>query len=68
VVELQARVGRRWRTFAALRTDRTGRVRRIHRFTPVSTGRTYRFRLLARRESAYPFETGWSRVVAVRVL
>jgi hypothetical protein len=68
VVELQARVGGRWRTFATVRTDRRGRVRRTHRFTPASTGRTYRFRLLARRESAYPFETGWSQVVAVRIL
>jgi hypothetical protein len=68
VVELQAHVGHRWRTFATVRTDRRGRVRRTHRFTPASSGRTYRFRLLARRESAYPFETGWSQAVAVRVL
>jgi hypothetical protein len=68
VVELQARVDRRWRTFATVRTDRRGRVRRTHRFTPASSGRTYRFRLLARRESAYPFETGWSQTVAVRIL
>jgi hypothetical protein len=68
VVELQARVDRRWRTFETVRTDRRGRVRRTHRFTPASSGRTYRFRLLARRESAYPFETGWSQTVAVRIL
>jgi hypothetical protein len=68
VVELQARVGGRWRTFATVRTDRRGRIRRTHRFTPASSGRTYRFRLLARRESAFPFETGWSQVIAVRVL
>jgi hypothetical protein len=68
VVEVQARVDGRWRTFAAVRTDRRGRVRHAHRFKPSSTGRTYWFRVLARRESGYPFETGTSRAVAVRVL
>ncbi len=68
LVELQARVGAGWRTFATVRADRRGRLRHTHRFAAGSAGRTYWFRLRIRRESAYPFETGTSRAVAVRVL
>jgi hypothetical protein len=68
LVELQARVGARWRTFATVRANRRGRVRHTHRFASISAGRTFWFRLRVRRESAYPFETGTSRAVAVRVL
>ncbi len=67
LVELQARVRAGWRTFATVRSDRRGRVRHSHRFSAVSAGHTYRFRLRVRREAAYPFETGASRAVAVRV-
>ena len=68
VVDVQARVGAGWRTFATVRTGRDGRLRHRHRFTPSSSGRTYRFRVLARRETAYPYEAGASAAVAVRVL
>jgi hypothetical protein len=68
LVDLQARVGAGWRTFATTRTDRRGRLRHRHRFTPSSSGRTYRFRVLARKETAYPYESGASAIVAVRVL
>ena len=68
LVELQARVGASWRTFATVRSDRRGRVRHVRRFAPASAGRTYLIRLRVRRESAYPFETGTSRAVAVRVV
>ena len=68
LVELQARVGAGWRTFATVRSDRRGRVRHTRRFAPTSAGRTYRIRLRVRREQSYPFETATSRVVAVRVL
>ena len=51
-----------------MRADRRGRLRHTHRFAAGSAGRTYLFRLRIRRESAYPFETGTSRAVAVRVL
>jgi hypothetical protein len=67
LVELQARVRAGWRTFATVRSDRRGRVRHSHRFSAGSAGHTYRFRLRVRREAAYPFETGTSRAVAVRV-
>ena len=68
LVDVQARVGAGWRTFATVRTDRRGRFEHRHRFAPSSSGRTYRFRVLARRETAYPYERGASAAVAVRVL
>ena len=67
LVELQAQVGAGWRTFATVRTDRRGRFHHIHRFLPMSGGRTYSFRLRIPRESAYPFELSASRPLAVRV-
>jgi hypothetical protein len=67
LVELQARVGAVWRSFATVRSDRRGRLRHIHRFNATSAGRTYWLRLMVRREAAYPFETGTSRAIAVRV-
>jgi hypothetical protein len=67
VVEVQALVGAGWRTFATVRSDRRGRLRHRHRFAPTSAGRTFWFRLRVPRESAYPYETGTSRAVAVRV-
>ena len=68
LVELQARVGAGWRTFATVRSDRRGRLRHTHRFATVSSGRTYWIRLRIRREPSYPFETGSSPAVAVRVI
>jgi len=67
LVELQARVGAGWRTFATLRTDRRGLFRHTHRFAAVSGGRTYWFRVRVRRETAYPFESATTRPLAVRV-
>jgi hypothetical protein len=68
LVELQALVGAGWRTFATVRSDRRGRVRYTRSFAAASAGRSYRIRLRVRREPAYPFETGTSRAVIVRVL
>jgi hypothetical protein len=67
LVEVQALVGAGWRTFATVRSDRRGRIRHAHRFSTAAGGRTYRLRLRVRREPSYPFETGTSRAVAVRV-
>jgi hypothetical protein len=68
LVDVQARVGGGWRTFATVRTGRRGRLRHRHRFAPSSSGRTYWFRVLARKETAYPYESAASPAVAVRVL
>jgi hypothetical protein len=66
LVELQARVRAGWRTFATLRTDRRGRFHHVHRFS-TSAGGTYWFRVRVRHETAYPFESATTRVLAVRV-
>jgi hypothetical protein len=67
LVELQARVGAGWRTFATLRTDRHGRFGHAHRFSPVSGGRSFWVRLRVRAEAAYPYESATSRPRVVRV-
>jgi len=67
LVELQARVGVSWRTFATVRADRRGWLRYTHHFAAGSAGHTYLVRLRVPREAAYPFERGTSRPVAVRV-
>lgn len=67
IVELQARTkGRGWMTFRTIRTTRGGRFTSRYRFRrggPV----TYQLRVRARAASDYPFETGTSRPVRVRV-
>jgi hypothetical protein len=68
LVDVQARVDGSWRTFATVRTGRRGRLRHRHRFAASSSGRTYWFRVLARKETAYPYESAASAAVAVRVL
>jgi 5-hydroxyisourate hydrolase-like protein (transthyretin family) len=67
-VALQARVGRKWRTFKQLRTDSDGRFRGKYRFTQTIGFVRYVFRALVKRQSGYPYEPGASRKrkVAVR--
>src|SRR5947209_4070091 len=68
VVEMQVRIGDRWRTFATTRTHgAAGRFAYRYRFTRTFARVTYRFRALARAEAAYPYATGASPTVRVRV-
>lgn len=68
VVDLQVRLAARWRSFAVVRTTRTGRYRHRHRFRHVTRHPArFRFRARVRRDAAYPFTSGRSRVVAVVV-
>ena len=67
LVELQAREGGDWRTFASLRSDRRGRFATRYRFQRTFSPRTYRFRARARAEARFPFVLGVSRSVPVRV-
>ncbi len=69
LVELQARGkgGGRWITFRTVRSDGQGRYRVRYQFRNTVGPVTYVFRARAREEAAYPFLTGVSRVVAVRV-
>ena len=59
-VALQARVGRKWRTFKQVRTDSDGRFRGKYRFTQTRDRIRYAFRALVKRQSGYPYEPGSS--------
>jgi hypothetical protein len=65
-VEIQVRVGRRWRDVVATRAKARGRFRATYRFQR-SAGVTYRFRAVVRPEPGYPYIVGASRPVRVRV-
>jgi hypothetical protein len=67
LIDLQAYYRRRWRTFATPRTDSKGAWRFRYRFEATRGLVTYRFRALVRREAAYPYELGRSRVLRVTV-
>lgn len=67
LVELQVRVRNKWRTFATTRSGPRGTWRYDYRFDGTSGNLTYRFRARIPRESGYPFVTGDSRTVRVRV-
>jgi len=60
-VAMQARVGRKWRTFKQLRTDSDGRFRGKYRFTQTHGRVRYVFRALVKRQGGYPYEPGSSR-------
>jgi 5-hydroxyisourate hydrolase-like protein (transthyretin family) len=61
VVALQARVGRKWRTFKQLRTEADGRFTGKYRFTQTLGRIGYTFRALVKRQGGYPYEPGHSR-------
>ncbi len=67
LIDLQAFYRGRWRTFATPRTDSRGRWSYDYRFEATTGVVTYRFRARIRREAAYPYELGRSRVVRVTV-
>ncbi|MBA2505436.1 MAG: hypothetical protein H0V29_05755 [Thermoleophilaceae bacterium] len=68
LVDLQARVGRRWRTFQVMRTRRDGTYQHIYRFTRTTQTLTYAFRARARSDSNYPYELGTSNRTRVKVI
>jgi hypothetical protein len=67
LIDLQAHYRKRWRTFAAPRTDANGRWSFRYRFEATTGVVTYAFRARIRREAAYPYELGYSHVVKVTV-
>ena len=67
LVDLQVLLRGRWRTFATPRADRAGRWSFAYRFEATRGRVVYRFRARIRREAAYPYELGHSRVVRVTV-
>ena len=60
-VALQARVGRKWRTFKQVQTGHDGRFRGKYRFTQTVGRVRYVFRALVKSQSGYPYEPGASR-------
>ena len=66
LVTLQARERGRWRDFATVRTRRGGRFAARYRFSSGARG-TFPIRAVARADASYPYATGRSRAVRVRV-
>jgi hypothetical protein len=64
VITLQARERGRWRDFKSAR--RGGRFDTRYRFSSGARG-TFPIRAVARADAAYPYATGRSRAVRVRV-
>jgi hypothetical protein len=67
LVELQVRLSDRWQTFRTMRTDAAGRWRIRYRFERTRGVQRFRFRVRLPLEAAYPFGTGASRSLTVRV-
>jgi hypothetical protein len=67
LVELQVRFPSGWQTFKTIRTDTDGNWAARYRFTRTRGSVRYRFRARLPREAGYPFDTGVSRSVSVRV-
>lgn len=67
IVEVQVWVRGKWRTFATTRAGRRGMWSYGYRFDGTRGNQTYRFRARVPRETGYPFATGRSGVVRVRV-
>ena len=67
LVEVQAYIRGKWRTFATTRASRRGLWAYDYRFDGTRGNQTYRFRAKVPLETGYPFATGRSGVVRVRV-
>lgn len=67
VVEMQAKVGKRWMTFSTTRLNR-GKFAKRYRFTRTFRTQTYSFRARVHPAAGWPFASGTSKVVKVKVL
>jgi hypothetical protein len=68
LIELQAFARGRWLTFRTVRANpRTGRWSYTYRFSATRGNVRYRFRARVPRDASYPYESGVSRQVEVRV-
>lgn len=66
-LELQVQVGSAWKDVKAVTTDAKGRYRVSYRFQRTFVRYTYRFRVVTRAGSAWPYVAGRSTQVKVRV-
>jgi hypothetical protein len=67
LVELQVYTRGSWRTFAQPRSSRSGRWLYRYRFETIRGRANFRFRARIRRQAEYPFTTGTSKTIRVRV-
>jgi hypothetical protein len=67
VLDLQAFYRGRWRTFATPRAGSDGRWRYRYRFGATRGRLVYRFRVVVRPESSYPYGLGYSPITRVTV-
>jgi hypothetical protein len=67
LVELQVVLSGRWQTFRTVRTNPSGAWRVLYRFRRSCGTLNYRFRARLPAEAGYPFESGHTRAVRVRV-
>lgn len=67
LLELQVVLSGRWQTFRTVRTNGAGQWRVRYRFRRSCGSLRYRFRARLPAEAGYPFESGHSRAVSVRV-
>jgi hypothetical protein len=68
IVELQALDGHRWRTFASTRVaNKGGTFRYRYRFTRTARSTVYQFRAIVRSEKGWPFTTGQTQSLKVKV-
>ncbi|HET7668196.1 MAG TPA: hypothetical protein VFK56_19450 [Mycobacterium sp.] len=67
LVELQVLLSKGWQTFRTPRTDPAGKWQQPYRFQNTCGIERFRFRARVPEEAGYPFETGASRTVKVRV-
>lgn len=67
-ISLQARAGRKWRTFKQVRADSRGEFRGLYRFTQTFGLAQYTFRARVKKQGNYPYSPGHSllRMVTVR--
>jgi hypothetical protein len=60
-VTLQARVGKKWRTFKQVTSERGGSFQGKYRFTQTHGSVLYVFRALVKKQGSYPYSEGASR-------
>ncbi len=59
-VTMQAKVGKKWRSFKQLQTDGNGQFRGKYRFTQTRGKVLYVFRALVKKQGGYPYSPGAS--------
>lgn len=66
-VEIDVKIGRRWRAVDVVEANASGRYRWNYRFTRVTRATKFQFRAVVRRNSSWPWPTETSKRVRVLV-